>query len=186
LIRVVSRGFEVTERVLPVMLLDGDTTPLPPALAQQLLQSPIEDLAAPTRASEVSDAALDDALDELLFEDTGDAGAREQPRFERTIEQIERFVADRVLLLQRQRDLAIRRLSKAEAAQDAAMGSEQRDRAEHALRSAQTDIDRLDSEISRLRAGEDERYQRWRKHTEERRFAPSEVDQLLDAEFEIA
>ena len=185
LIRVLWRGFELTERLLPVMLLDGAFTPLTPALAQQLLDSSIDDVPVLSGAPQVSDAALDDAVDELLFNDTGDAGARDQPRFERTIEQIERFVADRVLLLKRRLDVAISKLNKAEAARDAAMGSDQRDRAEHALRGAQTEIEQLEAAIGSLRAGDDENYQRWRKHTEERRYAPPEVEQLLDAEFEI-
>ncbi len=35
LVRVVSRGFELTERLLPVILLDGDGAPLAPVLAQR-------------------------------------------------------------------------------------------------------------------------------------------------------
>ena len=186
MIRVVSRGFEVTERILSVLLLDGASSPLAPALAQQLLEATMENLPALTRTSSVSDAALDDAVDELLFDDTGAAGLRDQPRFERTIEQIERFVTDRVLLLERQLDLAVGRMSKAEAAREAAIGSDQRDRAERALRGAQTEIDRLGAEIAQLRAGDDENYQRWRKHTEDRRYAAPEIEQLLDAELEIA
>jgi hypothetical protein len=36
-----------------------------------------------------------------------------------------------------------------------------------------------------LRAGDDDSYQRWRRHAQERRYAPPLVERLLDAEFEI-
>jgi hypothetical protein len=135
--------------------------------------------------SGVSDATLGDAVDEMLFLDGGDAGVHEQPRFERTLAQLERFMSDRILILGRQASASSERL-KAEAARDAAIGAEQRDRAELALRGAQVEIDRLDAEIARLRAAEDDNYQRWRQHAQDRRYAPPTVDQLVDAEFEVA
>ncbi len=187
LVRIVTRGFELSERLLPVVLLDGDDAPLSPTLALRLLAEPMRDEAvgASTAPAVGPDLALDDAVDELLFHDTGAAGAQEQPRFERTLEQIERFVSDRVLLLERQRAQTIARLDQAMTAREAAIGAEQRDRAERNLKAAQTDLDRLDAEIARLRAGDDEKYQRWRRHTEERRYAKPEIEHLLDAEFEI-
>jgi hypothetical protein len=187
LVRVQSRGFEAAEQLFPVMVLDGAATPLPVALTRQLLHEPMRDLPAPlSPPSGVSDAALGDAIDELLFLDGGDAGVHEQPRFERTLEQLERFMSDRILILARRQVSATSERLKAEAARDAAIGAEQRDRAELALRGAQVEIDRLDAEIARLRAGEDDNYQRWRRHAQDRRYAPPTVDQLVDAEFEVA
>ena len=185
LARILYRGFETTEQLLPVVLLEGGLSPLPVALTRQLLTEPMVDSPGISGPSTVTDEMLDDALDELVFNDTGDNGAREQPRFERTLEQVERFVTDRVLLLERQRALVLGRLVKAELARDNAVGSDQRDRAEQTLRRAQTELDQLDAEIARLRAGDDENYQRWRKHTQERRYTPPEIERLLDAELEI-
>jgi hypothetical protein len=186
LVRIRYRGFEPVDRLLPVVVLDGFDEPLSVDVAQQLLDGTITDLAAPSTPPSSTDVALDDALDELLFRQTGEAGALEQPRFDRTLEQIERFVTDRVLLLSQQRDLALVRLAKAEATRDAAVGAEQRDRTEAALRRVQSELDRLDGEISRLRAGDDENYERWRKNTHERRYAAPEIERLIDAEIEIA
>jgi hypothetical protein len=185
LVRVLYRGFESVERLLPVVVLDGVDEPLSLDMAGQLLEGTITDLAALSPPPSSTEAALDDALDELLFHQTGDAGALEQPRFERTLEQIERFVTDRVLLLSQQRDLALVRFAKAEAARDAAVGAEQRDRTEAVLRRVQHEIDRLDGEIGRLRAGEDAGYERWIKNTHERRYTAPEIERLIDAEIEI-
>jgi superfamily II DNA or RNA helicase len=185
LVRVATRGFEISERLLAVVLLEGDEAPLPAALALCLLDEPMRDVPPRPDRAMPTDAAIADAVDELLFHDTGAAGAHEQPRFERTLEQIERFVNDRVLLLERQRTQVLARLGTAQAAREAAMGAEQRDRIERTLVAAQTELERLDADLARLRAGDDENYQRWRRHAEERRYARPEIEPLLDAELEI-
>lgn len=186
LVRIRRQGFESTEKILPLIVLEGEMRPLEASVAQRLLDEPMSDLAAGSRAPSVSEEVLDDALEEIVFADTGESGAQDQPRFEQRLEQIERFMADRVLLLDRQRVLAAGRFVKAEAARDSALGAEQRERAEQTLRRSQVDIDRLDAEIARLRAGEDESYHRWRQLAQERRYTPPEIETLLAAEIEIA
>lgn len=184
--RVHYRGFESTDRLVPVIVLDGDEGPLSAELAHSLLHQVITDRSPGAIRSQVSDEVLDDALQQLLFQHTGEAGAQEHERFEQAIGQVERFLADRILLLERQRDAARERVSKAEFARDAAMGAEQRDRADQALRRAATEAERLDTEIASLRAGDDENYRRWRDRAQERRYAPPEFEHIFDAELEIA
>ena len=184
--RVVYRGFEVTERLVPVVIFDAAEGPLPAELARELLTGVVSDLPTGLDVIHVSDSALTDALDELLFLETADAGGTEQPRFERAIEQIERSMTDRILLLARQRELTVERFSRAETDRDAAVGSELRARAETALRKAQIEIDELDAEIARLEARDDDNYRRWRGHTQDRRYAAPELQQIFDAELEVA
>lgn len=183
LVRVVHHGFEIAEHLVPVAVLAGTSEPLPVEIGRALIEAIAGDR-APWAAS-VSDAEIDDAVDELVFHDAGVASGREQPRFERTLEQIERFVSDRILLLERTRDAVIQRLARAESTRSSAVGSEQRDRADQTLRRCQHELERLDEEIARLRAGDDPGYQRWRQHTQDRRYAAREIHQLLDLEFEI-
>jgi adenine-specific DNA-methyltransferase len=184
LIRVRHRGFEISEHLLPVVLLAGSAAPLSVDLARELIDGIVGD--ADGGQSGVADEDLADAVDELLFAETGEGGARDHARFERTLEQIERFVSDRLLLLERERDAAIQRARKAEAERAAAIGSDQRDRAERALVRAQIRVDELDTEIARLRAGDDERYRHWREHTQTKRYAQPEIDVLIDAELVIS
>ncbi len=183
--RVHYRGFESTDRLVPVIVLDGDDGPLSDDVAARLLRQVITDRPPSSTRSQVSDESLEDALESLLFQQTGEAGTQEHERFEQTIEQVERFLGDRILLLERQRDAALAKLSKAETAREAAVGSEQRDRAEQSLRRTQSEIERLDTEIASLRAGDDENYRRWRDRAQERRYAPPEVERIFDAELEI-
>lgn len=184
LIRIVHRNFEITEHLVPVVLLEGDDAPLPSDVTRRILDAEMEDLPAPVSCS-VAPEELDDAVDELLFHDTSEASRLEQPRFERTLEQIERFITDRVLLLERQRDGAVARLTKAQDARDNAIGAEQRNTAERAMHKAQTEIDSLDDKLRALRAGDDEPYRKWRRHAEARRYSPPEIEHVFDAELEI-
>jgi SNF2 domain-containing protein/helicase-like protein len=184
LIRVLHRNIEITEHLVPVVLLEGDDAPLSADVAGRILDAEIEDLPAPVGCS-VAPEELDDAVDELLFHDTSEASRLEQPRFERTLEQIERFITDRVLLLERARDAAVARLAKAQDARDGAIGAEQRNAAERTMRKLQTEIDSLDDTLRTLRAGDDERYRKWRRHTEQRRYTPPEIEHIFDAELEI-
>ena len=139
----------------------------------------------PAGSATVTTEALEDALDELLFAELGDVGAAEQPRFERALEQIERFMSDRILLAVRQRDDTIVRVVKAAAQRDDAVGFELRDKAEKALHGAQAEVERLDAEIARLRAGDDDQYRRWRQHTQDRRYAKPEIKRIFEAGFQI-
>ncbi len=185
LLRSTHRNFEVTEHLVPLILLDGDDAPLPVATARVLLDEPMEELPSSERRSTVTSEALADALDELMFDDTSAASRLEQPRFEQTLEQIERFISDRVLLLERERDAARARLGKAQDARDHAVGAEQRGAAERAFRRVQTELEQLDEQLRLLRAGDDERYQKWRRHAETRRYTPPDIEHLCDLELEI-
>ncbi len=185
LVRVAHRGVERAEELLPVVVLEGDDAPLDVEVARAVLLAPMAD-AASAPPSAVTDAVLDDAVDELLFDLTGHASRVEQPRFERTLEQIERFITDRVLLLERRLDAATARLARAQDARDGALGADQRNAAERARVKAQEEIDALDAQRRALRAGDDERYLQWRRHAEERRYHPPEIHRLVDAELELA
>ena len=181
IVRVRHRGFETAEQLLPIIVLAGDSGPLDLERARGLVQAIVGDVAL-AGPSGVTDEQLSDAADELLFESTHENSAREQARFERTLEQVERFVTDRVVLLDRERVSTIQRVAKAEADRAAAIGAYQRDRADRALQRAQARLDELDAEIVRLRAGDDDRYRQWRDHSQQRRFVTPEIEHLVDAE----
>jgi adenine-specific DNA-methyltransferase len=181
IVRARHRGFETAEQLLPILVLAGDQGPLNLERAHRLVDVIVGDFQLAERSG-VTDEQLADALDELLFESTHENSAREQARFERTLEQVERFVTDRIVLLERERALTIQRVAKAEADRASAIGSDQRDRADLVLQRAQTRLEELDAEIARLRAGDDKRYQQWRDHTQQKRFATPEIDHLVEAE----
>lgn len=81
--------------------------------------------------------------------------------------------------------VAAARLIKAEGQRDAANGPDPRERAMAAMARAQDDIESAETEISRLRAGDDPSYRRWRQHTQARRFSRPTLELLYEAELVI-
>lgn len=175
-------GVERVDRLLPIAVLEGDPAPLDADCAGWLLDRPPADRRAFQPPLNLEDT-LDDALEELLFADQADVAGHEQPHFERSIEQIERYVDDQVLVLRRSLAAAAETLRAAEDKRDAALGSEARGQAEERIRKVQADIDEVESEIERLQNRDDSEYEKWREHAHQRRYRPPQAARILDVEF---
>jgi hypothetical protein len=175
-------GFERVDRLLPIAVLEGDPAPLDAECAGWLLVHPPADrrpLQPPLNLEE----ALDDAIEELLFADQADVACHEQQHFERSLEQIERYVEDQVLVLGRRLAAATETLLSAEDRRDAALGSEARSQAEERIRKVQSEIDDLQSQIERLQNRDDPEYEKWRERAHQRRYKQPEAARILDVEF---
>jgi hypothetical protein len=129
------------------------------------------------------DNELDDAIEEMIFMDQAEVSAQEQQLFERSLEQIERYVEDQLLVLRRRLAAQTESLSVAEQRRNAAMGSEARDEAEKRIRGVQKKIEGLEAEIQRLEKRDDADYGQWRDRAHQRRYRPPEVARILDVEF---
>jgi superfamily II DNA or RNA helicase len=182
LVRVRYEGFERVDQLLPVGVLEGESAPLAPGDAAWLLEHPPQDRPGFGGAPDL-ERALDDAIEELLFLDHADTTDVEQQRFERNLEQIERYIEDQLLVLRRRLNAAAATLRAAEDKRDSALGSEARTDAEERVRSVQKEIDDLDAQIERLQNRDDAEYEKWRKHAHERRYRPPSVSRILDMEF---
>ncbi|MGE0023129.1 MAG: helicase-related protein, partial [Hyphomicrobium sp.] len=131
LTRIRHESFETSERLLPLVLLEGEAEPLAPDLSARLLECPLEDDASPGAVS-VSDEDMSDALELLLFAGAaGPDGDRRQ--FERSMTQIDRNIADRLLILRRRRERLERQVASAEAERNRAIGAQERTAAEERL-----------------------------------------------------
>jgi superfamily II DNA or RNA helicase len=179
--RVRYSGFERVDRLIPIVLLEGESSPLDPACGRWLLDQLPRDYADfPLLAL---DAEMDDAIEEMVFVDQAEVSEQEQQRFDRSLEQIERYVEDQLLVLRRRSASETKSLHSAEERRDAALGSEARDEAEKRIRAIQKRIDGLESEIERLEKRDDPDYGLWRDRAHERRYRPPEVTRILDVEF---
>ena len=182
LIRVRYEGFERVDRLVPIAVLEGESVPLEPSAARWLLNQPPRDRAEFNPALDVQ-SALDDAIEELLFVDQSDCARFEQQRFERSLEQIERYIEDQLLVLRRRLSAATPALRASEDKRDTALGSEARSEAEERIRKVQKEIDEVEAQIGRLENRDDPEYERWRKHAHERRYRPPATTRILDVEF---
>jgi hypothetical protein len=177
-------GFERVERLLPVVVTEGDAEPLDADCAAWLLEHRPADRRAFAPPLELEEA-VEDAVDELLFADQADVASHEQQHFERSLEQIERYVEDQVLVLRRRLSTATEALRAAEDKRDAALGSDARNHAEERVRKVQSEIDGIEAQIQRLENRDDPEYEKWREHAHKRRYRAPEATRILDVEFAL-
>jgi hypothetical protein len=182
LIRIRYQGFERVDRLIPLAILYGESSPLTAEGARWLLEhDPIDKPNLRVRGRD--DALLDDVIEELVFMDQAEVGNAEQPRFEQSLEQIEQYVEDQLLVLRRRLSLATASLQAAQDRRDAALGADIRGQAEARVRAVEGEIDGLETEMRRLEAREDMDYERLRTRIHDRRYKPPEFCRLLDVEF---
>jgi adenine-specific DNA-methyltransferase len=197
LVKVLYSGFERVEQLVPVAVLEDTLEVLDPGLAHGLFRGTFQEpngtgpvavrLAAggAVGLAAVDDDVLADATEEVLFALQGEVDRAEQDRFERASQQAESFLEDRILVLRRRRDDVERRLERAIDRRDGATGSESRTTAERQVASTQDVLDEITGAIERLERRDDVRFQKFREHIHERRYAPPRVEHLLEVQFVI-
>jgi hypothetical protein len=179
--RIRYDGFERVDRLITTAVMESGTV-LEDEFSAWLLEQSPEDRKREASADTL-EADLEDAIEASIFRDHTEVAAYEQQRFERSIEQIDRYVEDQLLVLKRRRHEHMEAMSAAEARRDAALGSEARTQAEERMRAIQIEIDGTEAEIRRLEDREDQKYREWRDRAHERRYRPPETARLLDVEF---
>jgi len=185
LVKIRYLGYEVLEELVPVAVIEGEATSLPPEQAAALLAAESRDADANAFCVEVSDEDLDDAVEGAVFVNEEAVSVREQQRFSRAVQQIETSMEDRTLLLERRRLDAVVQREDAESKRNAAVGADARTKTERTLGRCEATLERIESELSRLRRRDDDEYARWMERANARRSRPPEVETLLDVRFEL-
>ena len=187
-VKVRRDGLEPVEHVLAVAARasgEGSMEPVSPGEVQRWLDGELGAARAEAPAPpEAAREALDDALEEAMFLSEAEHEEHEQRHFEERLERLERFVEDRLLVLEKRRARIEEQRVDAERRRDAAVAPSARKRALEALSRLATREEELDEEIERLRGREDERYQREKEALHARRYAPPTVETLLVAAWE--
>lgn len=174
-------GLESVDRLLLVVIFEGESEPISSEAAQALIESPMRGLDGRLGLS-VADEAIEDAIDEALFVDRQSFDRDEGPRYQRGLEQLERYVEDRLFLLHRRKTDLERRLGDARDKRSAALALDTREQAEKAIAQHAENIERLEAEIARLEARDDDTYRRCKTRLTQRRYAPPRVERLFDVE----
>jgi superfamily II DNA or RNA helicase len=183
LIKVSFDGFERVELLVPILVLESGKVIGQP-LAELILRGSMRNSTAPA-VSTITDDTMQDATDEVLFSIQSTVDANEQKRFQRAVQQADRFIEDRLLVLRRRRQVLEDRLDEARLRRDGATGSEGRSEAERLLLNVETTIAEVDGAIERLENRDDETFQRYQEHIHRRRYTPPRVDQLFDLDLEF-
>jgi len=183
LIKLSFDGFERIELLVPVMMLESGRV-VPQRLAEMLLRGSMRNAAAPVNST-ITDDALQDATDEALFSIQSSVDAEEQKRFQQAVQQADRFIEDRLMVLRRRRQTLQDKIDAARMRRDGATGSTARSEAERSLLSVETALTEVDGAIERLENRDDETFQRYQEHIHKRRYTPPRVDQLFDLDLEV-
>lgn len=185
LLRFRYDGLEPVERihVLAFALQGSELRPLAPEAGRALLDLEMEDVPAPKEPLPDAKAVVADAVEELLFREQASIDAGERERFDRHLDRLERFVADRVLVLERERAALQARLEAATEERDRAMSADARRRAEDRRRLAAEHLETVDARLDALRRRADETYEEQRSRLYARSFTAPKVDVLVDVEW---
>jgi len=181
LLRVRYEGLEPVERLISLVLFEGDEEALAPRLGETLLLSDLSDL-PDSLGVEVPTDLFEDAIEETIFVDRANLTTLEAARFDRSLEQVENYVEDRLLLLRRARSLLEQRVLETRVRRDEALSLEGRDQAELLLRRLDTETEERDAEIGRLERRDDDTYRRCRDRLLARRYGPGRVERLFEIE----
>ncbi|WP_437713006.1 SNF2-related protein [Sorangium sp. So ce448] len=183
LVKLSFDGFEQVERLVTVVVLEGGEI-LDQSVAEALLRGNLRDAAAALTRS-ISEEVVEDATQEVLFSVQAVVDAAEHGRFERALRQAERFIEDRLLVLNKRRRALVERLEQAQLRRDGATGSAARTDAERSVMAAQNALDEVDGAIARLEQRDDETYASYQEHIQRRRYTPPRVEHVFDMEVMI-
>ena len=185
LTRIYYDGFEPEERLRATAVFEDAEVLRPAEAALELLRQPCDDMAEFTPPLGVGAAHLDEVVAEELFEEQGRVGAINQQGFERAMNQLDQYLADRTLVLQRAKRKQTQRLAAAERRREQSQGAANRARADAAVRELEAEVEKVDAELAALASHKDDTYQKWKSHAHQRRYAVPTGERLLSAEFVI-
>ena len=176
-------GFEQEELLVPVVAVVGGEL-LEPRVAEAIFGCRFRDdqRGGP---SGISDAVIDDATEEVLFNVQSTVDGAEQRRFERASVQAESYIEDRLLVLKKRRAALQERLEQALLRRDGATGAAARTEHEQSVLSGQTSLEEVDAAVERLEQRDDDVFRSYRDHIQKRRYAPPRVERLFDVDLVI-
>ena len=192
LTRIRYDGFEPEERLRVTAVFEDAEVLRPAEAAVELLRQPCADVAGQGAGGNgfgnplaVSAAHLEEVVDEELFEEQGRVADINQQGFEQAMRQLDQYLADRTLVLQRAKRQQSQRLAAAERRRDQSVGADHRANAEKRVRELEAEIENVEKQLAALASHEDETYQKWKQHAHMRRYAVPTGERLLSAEFVI-
>jgi hypothetical protein len=133
----------------------------------------------------VGDDELQDATDEVLFSTQAEVDVSEDSRFQRAVQQADRFIDDRLLVLRRRRQTLEKKAADARLRRDGAAGSDARTSADKAILAIETTLLEVEAAISQLENRDDETFQRYRDHIHRRRYTPPRAELMFDLDLEL-
>jgi superfamily II DNA or RNA helicase len=182
--RTSYRGIERVDNLLVTAVLDAADDPLPTAVVDGLLALPVRDSGP---VSGLPDAqALHDAIDTAVFSDQAAVSAQDQARFDQMLRQLDRYLADQVLIMRRKESKLDDQIEELQQRRNRAAGVQAGDAADARIRQLLKEREQVAQRIARLEDSGDDEYREWRDRLFARRYSKPDVVRVLDVRFEIA
>ena len=185
LTRVLYDGFEPEERLRATAVFEDAAVLRPAEAALELLRQPCTDITELSPPLAVTAEHLDEVVDEELFEEQCNVAALNQESFEQAMNQLDQYLADRALVLRRDRGRQTQRLANAERQREQSMGADNRAAADRRVRELECTVETLDNQLEALARHDDDIYRRWKQDAHKRRYALPQGTRLFSTQFVI-
>jgi len=193
LVQVDHRGFESVQSLHLVAVAEGREGPMSLSdeqarllLGQRMVEHDAAAQAGKKTQGRNGDAlaeALDEAIDERVFVNQSAVAEASEVRFRQLLHQIERFMDDRIMVVENDLRELEGKHAEAQRAVEGALGADARERARRALLGLETKLEARRETAERLRNRDDAEYQKWRAQAYGRRYLRPEVSKLFEFEF---
>jgi hypothetical protein len=184
--KVAFRGFEPVDHLLLTALIEDQEMPLDRSTVAALLALSPGDVGRATIAPAIEDAAIDEAVEEAVLLDQTATTVEDEARFERKLEQLDRYLDDQVLVLKRRQAGLQRKLEEADRRKGTATSPSVLAKEDRVSKGLFDELGRVGERVRLLRDGEDPDYQQWRARLYERRFQRPIIERLLQVDFQVA
>jgi adenine-specific DNA-methyltransferase len=183
--KVSYRGLESFDHLLVTALLEGQNAPLVGLTVESLLALSLRNAMLSEAPLALNQALLNDAIEEAVLEDQAASTSKDQDRFNRNLEQLDRYLDDQILVLQRKCSSLERNLEAMKNRKEKAAAPSLLTPLDRNIHSLEREMFRLEERIERLRDGEDPNYQQWRDRLYHRRFQRPVVEHVLEVDFKV-
>jgi adenine-specific DNA-methyltransferase len=183
--RVSYRGMESVDHLLVTALIEQQDTPFDCLTVDSLLGLSVRDLPPSEARSTINQTELDDAVEECVLRDQAATTIEDETRFNRKLEQLDRYLEDQIFVLKRARANRERKLLEAERKKQSATLPSTLTREDRSIYRLQGEMRTIEERIERLQQGADPDYQRWRDRLYERRYQRPSVERILEVSFRI-
>ena len=181
--KLAYRGLVAVDRLVVTLVTERSLDPFDNITVTDLLA--LQAVSCPHFESEIDNDLIDECVEESVFNDQHEIGADEQMILDARTAQLERYLQDRILVLNQKKLVISRELAELDRRRDSSGSPAALEKINTAAKKASQDIARLDRQLDELRNGVDSNYQAWRESLFQRRKQAPVVSTVLDVHFEM-
>jgi hypothetical protein len=177
------RGLAPVDRLVVTALTEGALDPIEGLAVGDILACRIQ----PTDpfTVDVEEQLFDECFEETVLEDQSEVTHEEEQIFESRLEQLDRYIEDRILILKQKQGVGLREVEELERRKTRATSPTVLSSLNDSLKKVNRDLDKLDQDIRELRLGKEPNYEAWRESLFERRFRKPDIETVVEVAFEI-